>query len=726
MVSVSSSSPPCFLLLAAAVTVILAAQLISERRALDHTRPDALHESYSRAENKINSMRTTISNTRPASIHQPSPSQSFLTAEVPQAASELTASSGQGHDDIKVIADKVNACSQFENGVVLFLLHNTSMPVSRQLQSLALIVSSLALVRSDVAIALITDVTFSADTNTFVKSLTCIINVAHETTQRLRTPQKSSTLPSVDWAALWLLGWSPFASSLALQGGVAACADIATIWPMLLDFDLLLSPRGSEFSSEMYSTSVIAFRKGQRLETMLRTLSLLLPGTGAKAALYYSAQQAVADDSLFRVGSLATSWLIGFNSGFNKNSRAQSLISPPGHVFFVDIEPPSSSAASSRCSWLNADNVRNSTRMIAYDGNKASAGGAPMFMSSSECVSDGRFVCSGPGMNWTSSSRPFRIFVAMPGAPARYGDLSAGVAFFGYSTDYNRTLRYVAAIRQSAWSVKTKNPSLPIALFTNIDLAPSPPFSHVVRIADGDVELPPRVDRRGGGWNILTRVRYHDRSPFNLTVQIDSDRIVCGSLAPLFEHLASGWDFLSTSAGSFPLMDHGVIAMRAGPRLIILLHAWARRIIERGDEGRDEQQALVDVRDKIPGLKIGFAPPTWQAKYTPANNMGGEECLADTSHSRCSIMHTLVLHGYIHIYSADPTTLDGSDGICRWANTAAPRPRVFVHDKLSGEYVTVFSKEECDRVTRNQCNHSELNWKEEWSTHVIPAATMLR
>ena len=602
--------------------------------------------------------------------------------------------------------------------MVLFALSGTATAVARQLEQAAVLAASLRGAGSALPIALLTDVDLAAQPRGWLPTeVSCVINI---TAARARARAQSqgragAPPPSTAWASLWLLGASPFASTLALQGGLAACGEPSRLWPALREYDLLLAPRGGPDASEAHEPAVLAYRRGAALDALLATLALLLPSAGARTALYYAAQQAAADVPAFRVGALAPSWLAGMQSAYNTLTHAQSLVLPPGEVVLIALEPLSLAAAAARCGWLNDAATAAVSRLITWDEDRSDA---TMLVSRAACEAAGTAVCAGPGLSWDAGPAPQRLFASAAGAAARIGSLTAGVTLFGYSMDHARALHYVEMIRQTAWNIRAHNPALPIALFTNLDVTASPPFTHVVRISEADVEPPPSLGRRGGGWNILTRVRSHARSPYNLTVQIDSDRLVCGSLAPLFELLAAGWDVVGTSAGALPMMDHGVLAMRAGPRLALLLRAWAARIVERGDEGRDEQQALVDVRGAVPGLRIGFAPPTFQAKFAPASNRGGEECLAD---EHC-IMHTLVLRGAVVVWAAEPSSLEESGSICRWVNADAPRARVAVYRKKPATFTIAFSQEECELQAHPYlCNHTEIRWEDE-GEGVIPAA----
>ena len=167
----------------------------------------------------------------------------------------------------------------------------------------------------------------------------------------------------------------------------------------------------------------------------------------------------------------------------------------------------------------------------------------------------------------------------------RLQNISFGITYFGYSSNLVRVRKYINDITVSAWGLKQHNPNVSVALFTNANISVSPPFDHVIRIADEDISPPITVYRRGADWNILTRVRYHEKSPYNLTLQIDSDRTVCASLSRIFELLAGGWDLLSTSGGSLPTMDHGILGFQNRPAVHELLRAWVTRMIKRRDDG---------------------------------------------------------------------------------------------------------------------------------------------
>jgi hypothetical protein len=251
----------------------------------------------------------------------------------------------------------------------------------------------------------------------------------------------------------------------------------------------------------------------------------------------------------------------------------------------------------------------------------------------------------------------------------------------------------------------------------------APPFDDVVHIDDADITS--TCCRRGESWNILTRVQYHKRSPYALTLQVDSDRVVCGDVSRLFELLeVGGWDFLSTSAGLLPVMDHGVIGMRHGPPLTALLTAWADKMVELGHEGRDEQTALALVRGTIPGLRTGFLAPSWQMKYAPAGGAGNEACAA-AGLAACNMTHSLVMHGPVRIAAAELPTMEAQSSLCGWLNAEPARPRVFVADLLRARsYAVAHTPRECDALTRGQCGHPEVRW-EPLPAEVLPVDAYL-
>jgi hypothetical protein len=285
---------------------------------------------------------------------------------------------------------------------------------------------------------------------------------------------------------------------------------------------------------------------------------------------------------------------------------------------------------------------------------------------------------------------------------------SYGVSFFGYSTDPARLTRYIKDVEKTAWGLKMFNPRIKAVLFTNQDMAPMAPFDNVVRMRDEDIK--PACCKRNESWNILARVQYHKHSPYDLTVQIDSDRVVYDDITHIFELLAGNWDVLGVSGGNLPDADLGVLGYKKGPKVLALLSAWAEKMKEFKHEGVDDQFSFTRVRNRIPGLEMGFLNPSWQMKYSPPKPLSHAVCNQHVM-SVCNVTYTMVINGPVKIAAGSYTSLDALHARAHELNRDADVPRMYIRDMLENKYIQVLSQDECDTATRGQCKHPELDWE---------------
>ena len=599
-----------------------------------------------------------------------------------------------------VVTTRIPRCSG-PRGIVIFVLSNASSSLQDQLDSALATAMQLRPLATDIPIVILTDAP-EILARTVAPPFDCIqavlpLHVA-----------SNAGVHSVVWLSLWHLAVLPFGTTLVLPHGTAICAQLAVIWTMLDDVDLLVTFTGGTTSKPALNAGLFALKAGPGIDVLVSNLRRLLLIGDAKTALFYAVTVTLSMPD-FRAALLPS--FMTFQTSYSSPAVSQSLVMS-GNIMFS--EPPAKTSTFSqlkaRCDWLKA--ADHQPLIYFWNATARSAG----TVTAVTCHASG-LHCDGFGLNWMadagkpipfpSAITPSQVQLAVR---AHSAGLSYGVTFFGYSSNAAKVHGYIAEIEAAAWGVKRYNPGLSIALFTNAPLLPRPPFDHVVRIADADTVPPPSLHRRGSGWNILTRVRYHARSPYNLSLQMDTDRLACRDLSRVFHLLADGWDFLSTSAGSLPTMDHGVIGMRKSPALLALLQMWGDRMVERHDEGRDEQAALVDVRDKVPGLRMGFLSPSWQAKYYPANNTAGEKCVSDRS--LCRYQHTLVVEpGLPFLWSGGTTSLAGQEGTCAFLSTGVDRKRLYLWDAEGNiSHRAVFSSDECNAITGNLCHHTELFW----------------
>lgn len=193
-----------------------------------------------------------------------------------------------------------------------------------------------------------------------------------------------------------------------------------------------------------------------------------------------------------------------------------------------------------------------------------------------------------------------------------------GVLYFAYHVNRNRTKNMMANVCESIKSLKRHNPCVKVAVASNHVIGTprelqSWGIDDVVLIDQNDVvEGPDR--QRGRQW--WTRTLYLSRTPYNYTIQLDSDRTVCGNISEIFHQLES-YDFLGVSAGILPAMDNGVMAWKKSPKIDRLLEVWKEELLKQDKLGND-QPALARALDLLPDVKAGVMNPGYQVKALPA------------------------------------------------------------------------------------------------------------
>jgi hypothetical protein len=591
------------------------------------------------------------------------------------------------------------------HGVLLFAM-SESTAAAQLLDASLRSAESFRLAGYSGAIGLVTDFDLTHEQE---RAFTCVVRA---TVAHARPTGTNAAQQQPQWHNAWQLRLTPFDETLVVAHSFVACANLTpSVWEALGTYDVL-TPYAE---NDLPLWSALYLRRGPGLGAFLQTLEALLPLASFELAVDTAlrATPERTNGQPFTGGVLPPTWAATLSSVRAAPSIHISMVlSGPVYLLPLGLSV-SLQAVGRQCAYHSAANGRTVPRVYIYDSaHKLShvATTAP------QCAKLTGNNCEHLNDHWPLGAPMIPISMYLPGhrtadrarmRPVPPG-LTYGVVYYGYSSDALRAARYVANIESAAWGLLRHNPGIGIALVTNIEYPVRPPFTHVVRIREEDMAATnsSALLRRGATWNILPKVRYHRKSPFDVTVQLDSDRVVCRDIGRLFE-LLTQWDLLSTSAGVLPTFDHGVLGFRLTAGMHALLDAWATAMLDMHLETKDEQAPLVKVRDSNPQLRVGYLDPVWQMKYMPANNAGGDFC--EESPQSCNITHTLVMHGPVHI-TVGAGSLDEQDHICRYANLNADSARIFVHDRATRHYFPVFSQEECDTKTYTQCRHTELSW----------------
>lgn len=268
-----------------------------------------------------------------------------------------------------------------------------------------------------------------------------------------------------------------------------------------------------------------------------------------------------------------------------------------------------------------------------------------------------------------------------------------GVLYFAYHIDPARTKKIMANVVESIKSLRKHNSCVNVAVASNHPIGSSNEMqswgiNNTILIHPDDIIEGPE-EKQGRQW--WTRTKYLSKSPFNYTIQLDSDRTVCGDISDLFKQLES-YEFIGVSVGILPNLDNGVMAWKKSADFDSLIEAWKEEFSKQGRTGCD-QPPLTKALDSLPGLKAGVMNPTFQAKYIPA--MG--EMWGSAAASR-----TLVLHGPAKIVA-------GNESFCDFMNEGSTRARIALQD-YDGQHKIAYSQEECETYLNGKCGSKELEW----------------
>ena len=269
-----------------------------------------------------------------------------------------------------------------------------------------------------------------------------------------------------------------------------------------------------------------------------------------------------------------------------------------------------------------------------------------------------------------------------------------GALYFGYHADLNTSLAYVATIAKSAQSIKKYSPNIKIAIASNAPVTDA--------VFDDVIHIPESMIFPGRHW--WTRIVSLNETPYDYTLSIDSDRIVCSNISQGFDFLED-YDMLHVSAGILPAFDNGVMFYKRGDKFNALVQKWMEFQLKYNQFGND-QYTLAEAIDASPGFSSGVLQPAWQVKYMPAKGLGWGK---DTNISR-----TLVIHGEIKI---------AAGSLC-FVDSDIQRSRLYAWDKNKDPpRQIVYSQQECDLFLDGLCENIELDWT--FNDNVIPRSEYL-
>ena len=279
---------------------------------------------------------------------------------------------------------------------------------------------------------------------------------------------------------------------------------------------------------------------------------------------------------------------------------------------------------------------------------------------------------------------------------------SIGVIYFAYHPNLKKAMEFLKRAAISVKSIKNFHPQLQITVMSNLKLSQS----ELNKLGfNSQVIIAKEYLTNSRQW--WTRMVYLNHTPYDYTLSIDSDRVVCNDISEGFKILINGYagksyDLLEVSAGILPAFDNGVMFYRKGLNFNKLVEIWMRFQSSWNKYGNDQgclANALKYIHDKkkssMKTFNVGILPPTWQVKYIPAVGQYWGSAKA---------ARTLVMSGQIKIVASTSCQL--------FLPVNDTRKRIYTYTrKPTKNSAVVYSQSECDKVLGNKCKHSEIDWK---------------
>lgn len=511
-----------------------------------------------------------------------------------------------------------------------------------------------------------------------------------------------------------LLRHSSYTHTVAMEATMTVCYDIGPLFAGLgsrAGFSLIVDRSALSFDGDAGGAGlgIFAFANGTSFAALLERWRLEVAETRYHPGPALVQLLRVGRLEPFRVGVSGSVIQAQFHRWASASKIVHSLLLRAPVITYPAVFRNDTKRAK-LCEWINE--APDQPRMIIY--NDTSRETKALRSRHEVCSALGSDGCSHFSLDWWAqppSLQSAAAFLRLPSASstpiplaARHiNNLTYGVIMFAYSQDRAARQKYVLTNVATAWGVKATNPGMPIALFINGHVGQGiAPFDRVVAMPDS-VLLP------GRQW--WSRTMSLNATPWDLTIMIDSDRIVCGDLTPLFRLLLD-WDMVGTSAGSgggYPgQYDNGVLGYKRGPSFDALHRTWLA-IQRRVDQAGDDQHTLSRAFREHPGYRAAIVSPAWQVKLFPARLAAQRK--HKTADHDLTVYFSLVVHGDANVLASWTATEEGRRAACANLNKDS-RPRIFVMDEAARSRLwgIAFNQSACDELTGGLCDHPEIDW----------------
>jgi hypothetical protein len=513
------------------------------------------------------------------------------------------------------------------------------------------------------------------------------------------------------WTRMMHLNHTPYERTLQIDPDRIVCGDLSAVFDYLEDYDVLQSSVGI---LPAFDNGVIAYRKTARLSAALDMWARFQ--VSQRHRWYDDDRLALARALQYlgiSVGELSPEWNVKPMPLSPDNALSPSV----SRVLTSEVKIVQGNRA--KCARYNSVNNVGLPRVVVQMPGQHHK--EHLAFSMEECDRllhhddhhQTNFTCKThreilwPTTTAAASAAETTTTVKYPMPRAKYFELvkvtpeavdgpdqSKGIVIMGYHPNMTRAVKYVNAITPLVDSIKRFSPHLPVTIFTNV-VIPEEEMRNRYHF-DGVylLQQPLPISPTGREW--WTRMLHLNHTPYDLTLQIDSDRIVCGDLSPVFDYLEH-YDVLQASVGILPAFDNGVIAYRKSPQFTELLNRWAQ--IQTSSNlhwhGND-QPAFAEAINKT-GIRCGELPPEWHAKPFPLYN-------------RSWVQNRY----FVSRVFTDEVKISTSNnpGKCFMLNKQRKSQRLLVTDLSTKREKMVYSLDECKEFTGGYAcsKHSEVLW----------------
>lgn len=297
------------------------------------------------------------------------------------------------------------------------------------------------------------------------------------------------------------------------------------------------------------------------------------------------------------------------------------------------------------------------------------------------------------------------------------GRSGSGILFFAYGVE-NRTFHYFAKqVVEAAHRVKLLSPEVRIAVATSAHYEGFKMFDHLITIREDHHFPGSNYENRSDGHKrqYLTRILYLSKTPFKVTLAVDTNIVACTPLERILQLLAtSRFDLAVASIGAKSSLERDInahnfaIAYKWSNKISEFFDEWFLHQVDAGvalnDQGTLRNAARL-IRKRHKDFQFHVLNPALASAFASTNPGTG-------FYPR----ETRVISGLSAMIHGDPFQ---GDKLCAAFNHAGSKKRQIV-SKDGSKMETVFTSEECGATLNlKQCRYTKL-WHDTGESQLIP------